>query len=181
MREYIKIIETMMLREFIFSHGDTVQSMLQLNVFLDMEEPEQMGFSEEFIEEWRGESDLLRKRIESMPPLPLLPEMVDALEDVHYDGSDAYQEGEEETLSSLYSNQLDVCEEICGQIDEILADPTAAKDMIIRSLLTAVKNNSGSPALANSMITTISALRNQGYDYPELASIEKSLRSQGLG
>lgn len=178
---HTKLLEAMLLREFIFSHGDPVQTMLDLNVFADLDE-DGMEFNDadpDFVEEWQQTSAPLRKRIESMPRIPLLPTMIDRLEQEHYDGSDAYEEGFEEDLGRIYGRQLRVCKEICDQIDEIVKDPNKAKDMILRSLLTAIKGNTGSPVLSHSMMKTISALRDQGYDYPELVSIEKSLKAMG--
>ena len=82
MREYITIVESMMLREFMFSQGDPIQAMFDLNVFADLsgEGLDDNPLDPEFIKRYQAMSAKMRERIESMPPVPLLPTMVDRIE-----------------------------------------------------------------------------------------------------
>lgn len=180
MREYIQIVESMMLREFMFAQGDPIQAMLDLNVFADLAEEslEDNPLDPKFVKSYQPTVEKMRERIESMPPIPLLPTMIDKLEREYYDGSDAYEEGFEEALGEIYDQQLKTCEEICNEMQLVLKDPTKAKDMVIRSILTTIKRNPGSSDMKHRMIKVIDGLRSQGYDFPELTAIEKSIRSE---
>lgn len=178
MREYIRLIETILLKETHYMVGDTVQALLGLNVFYDLEDEEgfdEIGFPPDFVAHWRQQSDPTRKRILSMPPIPLLPTMIDQLENMQYDGSDAYDPDDESALEGIYRDQLDFAEKICDQMAQILKDPIAAKETILKYLLTKVKQDMGQQWSTPQIKRMIQNLRNQGYDYPEFKAIEKSI------
>lgn len=179
MSELFKLIETILLREYIFAHGDTVIAMLDLNVFADLDDEniEDNGSSTTFIEHYQNLSAPIRARIEALPSVPLLPTMIDSLERAYYEGSDAYEEEYEDDLAKIYDRQLKLCKEICDQMEEILKDPTKTKDAVIRAILTTIKENPGSSGLKSQMGRLIDTLRMQGYDYPELDMIEKSIKA----
>lgn len=56
-------------------------------------------------------------------------------------------------------------------------NPQQVKDKVIISLLKTISRNSRSPSLSETMLGLIHDLRESGMDYPELASIEKSMKA----
>lgn len=178
MRDYIKLIETILLKENHYQVGDPIQALLGLNVFSDLEDVEafdEIGFAPEFVAKWRRQSDSTRNRILSMPGIPLLPTMIEELEDMQYDGSDAYDPDLVSDLEGIYVDQLAFAEKICDQMAQLLKDPMVAKDMIIKYLLTVVKQDMGQQWAKPQIERMIKNLRAQGYDYPEFAVIKKSI------
>lgn len=170
MREYINIIETVLLNEHFFEQGDLSDAMLGLNVFTDTEDDGLEGFDEEFVETYREEAEAVRRQIMALPLIPLSADMVAALEEAHYDGSDAYEEGMEETLGSIYDEQLELCNIMIEDIKLIAAD----KDLLLTSFLNVMK---GGHYHADNLLSAIDSLRKSGTNYPEFAAIEKSLKA----
>ncbi len=56
-------------------------------------------------------------------------------------------------------------------------NPQQVKDKVIISLLKTISRNSRSPSLSETMLGLIQDLREAGMDYPELTSIEKSMKA----
>lgn len=180
MREYIDIVEHIMLNEYIFDYGETPQVMLQLNVFEDMfgEGAEYHDeYDPAFIEKYQSLADEMRARIESLPDEPLLPTMIRKLEDVYYDGSEAYDQGMEDSLGEVYDAQLKACDEVIKEINIVDRNPAKKKDIIISSMLKMIKDNPSSDTVHRRIMQMIEALRGVGLDYPELETIEKSIKS----
>lgn len=174
MRNYINLVESMMLYEYIVEPNEGPGSMLVLNVFKDMlydaDGIRDEIFSPEDIENYEPDAKALAARIDALPNVPLPEMMSNALEDAMYDGSDAYEDGMQETLMSIYDEQLELCDTMVESLETLLLSEN--KDEIVRFLLTMIREEPDS----NDALAWIKILRERGKDYPEFETIEKSMK-----
>lgn len=172
MREYIRIVESMLL-EYLVAAGETPDAMMNLNVFVDLLEDqdgyEESGIPAKLKKKYSPIATAIVDRVENLPPFPLLPDMVDLIEEVWYDGSDVYEPDYVKELAGIYDQQLAACAKICDEIDGYLADKEKARPVLVKAVLRMAKRNS--------LYTreVIEGLRNCGFDYPELGQIEQRL------
>jgi len=137
MNEMRKLMEMVQLNEYLVREGESIETLLLLNVFGDMgmrEDPELFTddpdngnqISREWadvIEDHQGEAEerMLQIQDEAKSGRKLTRAEAEAAENTWYDGSDAYQSEEEavEWLPDIYANQLNTVENILhGLIDD---------------------------------------------------------------
>lgn len=179
MRNYINLVESMMLNEFLLEVGDGPNGMFELNVFTDTigEDPIVDELPQRMARKYTKLANAMAKRIESLPNMPLLPTMVRELEDTWYDGSDAYDDDLYDALEEIYDEQLKVCEKVIGEIEQIHANPAHAKTIVITNLLNMIKSMPGDKNMKMSVLGMIDSMREIGMDYPEFDVMERSLKS----
>lgn len=190
MREYINLVESMMLNEFtIMKVGDVPRDILNLNVITDtlgMDSENVIGdLSPAFVKKYKKLATSMARRIKALPQIPLSPTMVNAIDFVyHVDPSthgapEYYEPGSEKELAKIYDKQLEMCNRVVTELEQMQANPEKQKHELITSILKMIKqpNGVGHPLSDRDALAMIAALRNVGLDYPEFDAIEKSLKS----
>lgn len=179
MREHIDLVESMILKEFMFQVGDGPGAMFELNVFTDTigEDPMVDEMPRGMARKYTKLAKAMADRIWALPNMPLLPTMIRELEDAWYDGSDAYDDGMYDALEEIYDEQLKTCDKVIGEIEQILANPESARTIVITNLLNMIKNGPGDETTRLRILDMIDSMRDMGMDYPEFDAIEKSLKS----
>ena len=137
MNDMRKLMEAVQLNEYLVREGESIDTLLQLNVFGDMgmrEDPELFTDDPdngshvspewlEVIQDYQGEAEerMLQIQGEAENGRKLTRAEAEAAENTWYDGSDAYQSEPEavEWLPDVYANQLNTVENILhGLIDD---------------------------------------------------------------
>jgi len=113
------------LKEYIVKEGDAFDNILVLNIFQDLVgveslikiEPKEYGKSTEWmdiVKEFVPEVKRLKKEIALQKNRKLTEEETDIIENVWYDGSDAYDSVEEsiDSLPAIYQAQIEAIDSI---------------------------------------------------------------------
>lgn len=190
MREYINLVESMMLNEFtLMKVGDPPKNILNLNVITDtlgMDSENVIGdLSPAFVKKYKKLATAMARRIKALPHIPLSPTMVNAIDFVyHVDPSthgapEYYEPGSEKELSKIYDKQLEMCNRVVTELEQMQRDPEKQKTELISSILKMIKQPKGigHPLSDSDAMVMVTALRNAGLDYPELDTIEKSMKA----
>ena len=154
MNDMRKLMEAVKLNEYLIRNGDTLSSLLKLNLFQDI-----LGGGEEVIfydedegdyhAEWKPVVEKyepiarqLYKRIKHKGKRELSPAEVEAAEACWYDGGDAYGWAEEgaDWLPEIYDNQIEVVEAILNGdiVDDDEVDYDEVEEGIVGNALSDV-------------------------------------------
>lgn len=184
MRHYINLVESMMLNEHgIINPGSTTKDIIRtFNVFVDllgMDNANITGdLSKQFLKRYKKLAAATAKRLEAVSDIPLTPMMAWQANNAWHDGEDYYPPGSEKELSELYANQLDTCDKIAAELENLKMDPALMKNEMLTSILKMIKHEGNKPNAKKNAMAMLNALRKAGMDYPELAAIEKSTNAE---
>ena len=113
------------LKEYFTREGDDIEEILVLNLFGDMlEAPVEEMLGDEVLDvvnKYRPIAEDLEKRLSKyFGKFPLTSHWSERIDNVMYDGSDAYQSPEEfrDDIPNIYDPQIEVVEELLDILDQ---------------------------------------------------------------
>jgi len=99
------------LNEYLVNEGEPFSEVLNLNVFMDTSPDGQVGMDhdpqwQQLMAKYQPIAKQLEQQIQALDEYELSPKEVDAIHNVWYDGSDAYDDMEVDVLARLYDQQI---------------------------------------------------------------------------